>query len=343
MRAAVLNRLVLTTLLSMVLLAPCAMAQDLSAVYSLMQRKDYVRAEPMLRQALAQGENPEAHYLLGFLLIESYRYEEAEAELRAATEARPDQSPWLMVLAKSLLEQGKNVAAGEVLEAAIELEPRAAYHHAHAMTALNAGELEAAEASLRACLALEARHQDALQRLGGLLTDQGRNDEAIPYLEQARALNPRNLETTYRLGVAYRYAGRPAESEALLRGVIAEVPGHVGALHNLARVLIESGKRDEAAAVMEQFRRMSELRDEIDFNAHAVRKNPDNVAGRMHLASLYLRAGRTQEALTELSAARALAPQDSRIYLAMATAYRRLGDEQNAARAEQFAARLGGG
>jgi Flp pilus assembly protein TadD len=343
MRSAVPNRLLTATLLSMVLLAPCAMAQDLSAVFTLMQRKDYARAEPMLRQTLAQGENPEARYLLGFLLIETYRYEEAEEQLRLATAARPGQSQWLMVLARSLLEQGKNVAAGEVLEQAIELEPRAAYYHAHAMTALNAGDLEAAEASLRACLALEAQHQDALQRLGGLLMDQGRNDEAIPYLEQARALNPRNLDTLYRLGVAYRYAGRLPEAEALLRSVVMAVPGHVGALHNLARVLIESGKTEEAAAVMEQFRAMSELRDDIDFNAQAVRKNPDNVAGRVHLASLYLRAGRTQEALTELLAARAMAPQEPRIYRAMATAYRRLGDEQNAARAEQFAARLGGG
>lgn len=342
MHFAVADRLLPVTLLCAVLLAPCAVAQDLNTIFSLMQRKDYARAEPLLRQTLAQGENPEARYLLGFLLIETYRYGEAEQQLRLATDARPDQSQWLMVLAKSLLEQGKDVAAGEVLERAIALEPRAAYHHAHAMTALNAGNLEAAEASLRACLALDPRHQDALQRLGGLLTDQGRNDAAIPYLEQARALNPRNLDTLYRLGVAYRHAGRPAEAEELLAAVVTQVPGHVGALHNLARVLIESGKPEEAAAVMAQFRAMSELRDEIDFNAQAVRKNPDNVAGRVHLASLYLRAGRTQEALSELLAARAMAPQDPRIYREMATAYRRLGEEQNAVRAEQFAARLGG-
>ena len=53
----------------------------------------------------------------------------------------------MMALAKSLLEQGKNLAAGEVLEQAIAIQPKPAYHHAHAMTALNAGQLDAAEFS----------------------------------------------------------------------------------------------------------------------------------------------------------------------------------------------------
>ena len=82
---------------------------------------------------------------------------------------------------------------------------------------------------------------------------------------------------------------------------------------------------------------MSELRDEIDFNAYAVRKNPENVDGKVHLASLYLRAGRSQDALQELMAARVLAPRDARIYRLLATAFRSLGDEKNALRAEQFA------
>ena len=88
---------------------------------------------------------------------------------------------------------------------------------------------------------------------------------------------------------------------------------------------------------MEQFRIMSELRDEIDFTARAVRKNPDNINGRLYLASLYLQTGETQEALTELLAARERAPRDARIYRSLGTAYRRLGDENRASRAERLA------
>ncbi len=302
-----------------------------------MERQAYAQAEPILREIVAAGVDAQAEYLLGFLLIETYRYAEAEKHLSRAVTARPDEPHWLMVLAKSQLEQGKNVAAGQMLERAIRLDPKPAYFHAHAMTTLNAGDLDAAESSLRKCVELDADHADALARLGGLLIDSGRTDEGIPYLERARTVNPRNTDAIYRLGAAYRYAGRLDEAETLLAEVVERVPGHVGALHNLSRVLITAGKKERAQAVLQQFREMSALRDEIDFNTVAVRKNPDNVDGRIHLATLHLRAGRVQDALTGLLAARSFAPQDARIYRLLAEAFRGLGDETNARRAEQFA------
>ncbi len=327
----------LFALATTILLAINSIAAELSEVVSLMKRQNYARAEVMLRQVLDREDDAEAEYLLGFLLTGTYRFEEAEQHLRRAVTARPQEHHWLMVLAKSQLEQGKNVAAGDVLQQAITLDPQPAYYHAHAMTALNTADLAAAEASLRAGVALNAEHNDALSRLGGLLIDQGRNEEGIGFLERARTVNPQNLDTLYRLGSAYRHAGRLGEAEELLYAIVDRVPGHVGALHNLSRVLIQSGNREAASAVLDQFRAMSELRDEIDFSAFAVRKNPDNIDGRLHLATLYLRAGRMQDALTGLLDARVLAPRDARIYRSLATAYRGLGDENNAVRAERFA------
>ncbi len=323
------------------LLSPNAPAADYSQVFELLQRQDYARAEPMLRDMLAREHDAEADYLLGFLLIETFRFEEAEQHLRRAVKARPVEDHWLMVLAKSQLEQSKNVAAGETLQQAIKLDPRPDYYHAYAMTALNTGDLDAAETSLRACIRENPEHNDALYRLGGLLIDQGRGDDGIGFLERARTLNPNNLDTLYKLGAAYRHAGKLSESEKILYTVVERVPGHVGALHNLSRVLIQSAKYEAAEKVQEKFRAMSKLRDEIDFNEQAVRKNPDNIDGRLHLATLFLRAGRTQDALGALLTARVLAPRDARVYRTLATAYRGLGDENNAQRAERFAAMIG--
>lgn len=327
----------LSALASAILLASGAMAADLSEAVKLMKQRDYAHAEPMLRQALEEENNAETRYLLGFLLIETYRFEEAEKQLRSAVSAYPQQHHWQMTLAKSLLEQGKNVAAGEVLELAISLDPQPAYYHAHAMASLNAGDLATAEASLRTCVELNTEHGDALYRLGVLLVDQGRYEEGIVFLDRARVVNPQNLDALYKLGLAYRYTGRPGEAEQFLFAVIVSVPGHVGALYNLSKIMIQSDNPAAAVSVMEQFRTMSKLRDEIDFTARAVRQNPDNINGRLFLADLYLRTGRTQEALTELLAARERAPRDARIYRSLGTAYRRLGDENRASRAERLA------
>ena len=325
-----------------VLPATISMAAELPEIVRLMERQNYAGAEPMLRTILAREDDADAEYLLGFLLIETYRYDEAEQHLRKAVDARPQEDHWLMVLAKAQLEQGKNRAAGQVLQRAIALDPNPDYLHAHAMTALNTGDLAAAEASLRACLERNAEHADALFRLGGLLMDQNHNEEGIKYLERARTVNPQNVDTLYRLGSAYRHTGKLDEAEQLLTAVVSRVPGHVGALHNLSRVLIESGQEEAARKVMQKFQEMSKLRDEIDFNALAVRKNPENIEGRLLLASLYMRAGRVQDALTDLHEARVLAPRDARIYRSLAAAYRGLGDDNNALRAERFADSIGG-
>lgn len=332
--------LVSLTLAAMLLAVPCRLAADLSQAYSLLERKDYARAEPLLRRELAARDDPEAHYLLGFLLVETFRYREAETHLRVAVTAMPGQGNWLMVLAKSLLEQGRNLAAAEVLERAIAISSRPAYHHAHAISVLNAGDLQRAEASWRTCLALQPDHPEALGYLGGLLYDQARTDEALPVLERAITANAGNIDARYRLGTAYRQAGRTGAAESQFMAVLEQVPGHVGALHNLGRMLLEQGRPDEGRTILEQFRVMSALRDDIDYYAFAVKKNPDNVAGRLRLADLYLEAGRSKEALAEYLAARQQAPREPRIYRGLATAYQRLGEMENARRAAGFASAL---
>ena len=107
-----------------ILPATFSMAAELPEVVRLMERQNYAGAEPMLRKVLAREDDAEAEYLLGFLLIETYRFDEAEQHLRRAVDARPEEDHWLMVLAKAQLEQGKNLAAGQTLQRAIALDPQ---------------------------------------------------------------------------------------------------------------------------------------------------------------------------------------------------------------------------
>ena len=120
------------------------------------------------------------------------------------------------------------------------------------------------------------------------------------------------------------------------------MPGHVGALYNLGRVLIQQGRAEDGRERLETFRSMSELRDKIDFNTRAVKKNPTHLPGRLELGRLLLAAGRTEDALTELLAARQLAPGEPRTYRLLAEAFSRMGRGEDAARATAFAERLEG-
>ncbi len=74
-----------------------------------------------------------------------------------------------------------------------------------------------------------------------------------------------------------------------------------------------------------------------------VKRNPENLSGRLVLADKLLTAGRAEEALRELSAARGQAPRRAEIYAAMGQALRRLGREAEARQAEVAARRLARG
>lgn len=77
-------------LIFMFLLVADAKAFDLSAAINLIERKDYQRAESILRQYLAVKEDAETLYLLGFLLIETYGKAGKPMFLTAKSDVCPD-------------------------------------------------------------------------------------------------------------------------------------------------------------------------------------------------------------------------------------------------------------
>ena len=118
----------------------------------MLARGQYADAELALRSLIETEPRPLVNYLLGYTLIRLYRYADAEVFLRSAVRERPREHAWLHALAKSLLEQGRNRAAIDVLDGAITLAPRPEYHFAKAMCALNIGDSETSEKELRYCL-----------------------------------------------------------------------------------------------------------------------------------------------------------------------------------------------
>lgn len=300
----------------------------------------YAAAERALRPLMVIDPSPRAHYLLGFTLGQRHRYDEAEVFLRQAVEKRPEKHGWLHALAKSLLEQGRNIAAMQVLDRAIALHPDPAYHFAKAMCALNVGDLETGESELRKCLNKSPNHDEGLYKLGKILLDHGKYEGSLKYLRACLHANPRNLEARFLLGLAESHVGSPVIAVEAFEIVLKEIPGHVGALYNLGRTLMRLGRKEEGRQLLREFKSMSVLEDDIAFYTRSVTKNPENLDGRLFLAQLMLKAGRTEEAVTELLAAQQMNAGHSLTYDLLAKALRRLGREQDAIRAEELARKL---
>ena len=345
-RRATRDHALLRTILvgGLLLLAGAAAADSPDRALELLRAGRSAEAEPLL-EALVQ-ERPgdgRRHYFLGFCRLSMFRFLEAEASLQRAVELDPGQASWWQALGKARFEQGRYREAMTSLRRAVELDPSPGNHFALAAAALNASEPQVAESELRACLAREAGHAQALFELGRIEADRGDDEQAAVLFRRALAADPSNVEARFRLGLSSARLGRDDEARAAHEAVLQAVPGHAGALYQLARLEQAAGRKEEARRRLAEFREVSRLEDEIRFRQEFVRLAPEDPEQRLSLAESQLAAGRTLEALEQLEHARRLAPAEPRAYRLLGRALRLVGRGEEASRAEAFAASLEGG
>jgi Flp pilus assembly protein TadD len=86
-----------------------------------------------------------------------------------------------------------------------------------------------AETLFRAALERDPRDAIANSLLGALLINRGAPGDAVPFLETAVQLAPRDVQPLYNLAGAYALTGRAAEARTVAERVLALQPTHPGA------------------------------------------------------------------------------------------------------------------
>lgn len=107
---------------------------------------------------------------------------------------------------------------------------------------------EARLSAYRGILARDPRNLQAAVDAGNLLYDARRYVEAIPFYQQAFALNSRDVNVSTDLGTALWYSGRPDEALGQYARSLALDKAHAQTLLNTGIVKAE-GKRDYLGAI----------------------------------------------------------------------------------------------
>lgn len=160
---------------------------------------------------------------------------------------------------------------------------------------------------------------DHLVRYGTVLSQIGRDAEAMPVFERALSLDPRSAEALYGMSISTQALGRPAEALELAERSIALRPDW-GRAH-LARGLLlkKLGREGEAPAAFEkameldpeqgqvwaQYGLMAEARDDIPEAARCYLKGvevePGYMPNYLNLGLLHLHRGNYEEAIHAIS------------------------------------------
>jgi len=159
-----------------------------------------------------------------------------------APEATSGRGPRLRNLGIAHLLRGDSASAREASSAAALLLPHDPGPPLDlARAALADGDLDGAEAQVRAADALHPGHPTGAWLLGRIRAAQGRHDEALAAYDVALASFPRDRQVkTLRADALYRLE-RDAEAETELEQVLAIDPEHLAAHSLLARILSERG------------------------------------------------------------------------------------------------------
>lgn len=294
-----------------------ALLDAMQRINGLLQAGDFRTARQQL-EAVVDGhpDYAEARRLLAGAKLALGDAEGAEQVLRAAAALDPVWPPTLTMLGELLLNDGRQTEAEQFLLRAATgtpADPRAALVLARRCNDTRRHALALAVAA-PFCATGNAAPELATQHVTALVA-LGRKDEAIAFYRRLAANSPDNAAAAHALAIALQAANRHEEAESMARRARAREPRTAVFGYTHARSLIALGAFDRAEAA---------LRD-------CLRMDPQHVDAHGDLARLiWMRAGDSAEATTELDRALRSCPGNDALWAAKAAVLQGAGDARAA-------------
>ena len=193
--------------------------------------------------------------LLGTALVRMHKFADAERELRAALDSKPDIPKALRELSTALLGQGRGDEAIACLQRIVELEPNKSVSHFDLSNAFaRIGKKEEAEAALQESFRLDPKRQILFEAIR--LQHDGRPKDAEMRLREILRDEPTNATATRALGSIALDEGRYRMATRLLQNAVKLAPDYFAAWVELSRALTEFEQLDEARDAIAQVIRL---------------------------------------------------------------------------------------
>lgn len=199
-----------------------------------------IQLKNVLQQAPSNGQ---ARLMLGQLYLDTGDVQSADKELRRALELKVNPGEVLPLLGKALLLQGQYQRLLDDVPAD-ERQPQLLALRGHALLGLNRK-----DEGRTVFEQITLRHPGSVPALLGqarIALLEGHQDEALALIRQALAQQANNVDALRLQGDVLRLLGRNAEAVTAYQHILKLHPAQVQAHVDLANLLIQSGKLDEA-------------------------------------------------------------------------------------------------
>ncbi len=238
------------------------------------------------------------------------KYAEANAEWNLWLAKHPDDGQAQLALAQNFAAMGNSKSAETQFQSVLKLDR-------------TASKVTDPKAKPAAIAAAETISIEALRGLAQLAQTDNKMDEAIDYWQRvkvaeaaqsARTSRPTNPATYRALASAYERAKKPELALKEYETLAAQFPKDSTPFADIARLLEEAGKLDEAADALR--RGAARTNDPLDY--------------RLQIAEMYRRRNKFDQALVTYEALRTDFPKDTRPLTTMAQLYEQTGKDEKA-------------
>ena len=252
------------------------------------------QAETLCRSILArQADHAGALTLLGIILAQARRTEEAAQLLGRAAEQLPTDASAQNNHGNALRDLGRHVSALSAYERALAIQPDYAdAHYNRALVLQDLRRFEDAIVGYDRTLAFKPDYAAAHNNRGAALQELGRFEEAVASYEQALAIRPDYAAAYNNRGTALSKLRRFGPALESHDRALALQPGFADAHNNRGAVLRELRRPEEAAASFEQ----------------AIAARPDFAEAHNNLGVTLRELERTEDALANYDRALAIRP-----------------------------------
>lgn len=178
---------------------------------------------------------------------------------------------------------------------------------------LKASDWKAAQAALERSLKINPNFDQAMTALARAFHQQGRDEEAMQWVEKAIQANPKNLRAWYQKGWI-SVKSDPDGAMAAFEKTLEIQPGFAMAHRDLGIILLQKGRYSEAATHLEQaadlglghprlfnflgiaYSRTGRYQDAVKVYTKALDKEPDFAEAHLNLSYVYQKLNRPQSA-----------------------------------------------
>jgi tetratricopeptide (TPR) repeat protein len=219
-----------------------------------------------------------SHLGIGMKFLDQGKNREAEKHLRQATELAKDDLEAHLNLGRALQNLNQSLEALAEFDRVLELDPRLSLAHFHrGLVRHGLAEYDRAIEDFGREIEITPDYPPSYLFRGLARIARGEWAGALPDLELAAARMPENAKAQYGRARCLNQLGRKSEAEAGFRKTIELDPSDPGPLNALGRLLVETGRSEEAEPLFQQGARLEKERrsaapGEIQFESSRPRR-----------------------------------------------------------------------